>query len=391
MKKLRFDWLMMIVTFVASALSVVILNLVYDVRSNEDIFERVLASVLFFAIPLTVSSVCMLLVETFRKKDYILQITGSRAHSVIAAILVSSLIGGVGQLLYSFDFVTETPPAKVDASSVDVSVMLDYSKGMESYIDKCENAVCDIIDAGDENTNIQFISFAADIFEGTELITITDDIKQEFKDFVKSCDHTGGTNYDIPLTVAESTLSSAGQNDNQAILIVSDGDGEISKDISDKVFDSGIRVYLLSVGNVNSSKIETFVQATGGEVIELDSGRYSAADILNKLKNPSYSIESGDTKFAMGEGLIYNSEDSASWYKFLIRVLVFTLYLLLAGWVMYFSISKAAVISAVISSVIVSLFMLIGSDVITLILCDLMFWTAFTKYYPLNGGAYIVQ
>ena len=67
MKKLRFDWLMMIVTFVASALSVVILNLVYDVRSNEDIFERVLASVLFFAIPLTVSSVCMLLVETFRK------------------------------------------------------------------------------------------------------------------------------------------------------------------------------------------------------------------------------------------------------------------------------------------------------------------------------------
>ena len=388
MKKLRFDWLMLILSVVFSAIPAIVLGNMVDSVVMEDAVSRCILGALFFSLPLVFSLLAITAVEQYRKKDYILQTKGKRTVSLVLALVLGAILGGGGQLLYMIG-IEEEEIIKDTSDSIDISIMIDYSKGIENYTDDCEEAVCDFIDGSDDDTNIQLISFASTVFEYSDLIQADDGNKEKMKDAVKSFDHTGGTDFDIPLTLAYETLTTSGKSDKQAVLIVSDGDCKVDKDIQEQFTDEDIPVYFINV-HKGSSQIDSFVKSSKGRIFDMNDKSFDASELPEEMKNEYDDSQKLRKSLAIIDGVIYDSDDSVSFYKFLIRLLVFILYTVLAGYVMYYSISPASIISAVITGLIVALLTLTGVDFIANAAYIFAFWAAFTKYYPLNGGGYVV-
>ena len=388
MKKLRFDWLMLILSVVFSAIPAIVLGNMVDSVVMEDAVSRCILGALFFSLPLVFSLLAITAVEQYRKKDYILQTKGKRTVSLVLALVLGAILGGGGQLLYMIG-IEEEEIIKDTSDSIDISIMIDYSKGIENYTDDCEEAVCDFIDGSDDDTNIQLISFASTVFEYSDLIQADDGNKEKMKDAVKSFDHTGGTDFDIPLTLAYETLTTSGKSDKQAVLIVSDGDCKVDKDIQEQFTDEDIPVYFINV-HKGSSQIDSFVKSSKGRIFDMNDKSFDASELPEEMKNEYDDSQKPRKSLAIIDGVIYDSDDSVSFYKFLIRLLVFILYTVLAGYVMYYSISPASIISAVITGLIVALLTLTGVDFIANAAYIFAFWAAFTKYYPLNGGGYVV-
>ncbi len=436
MKRLNFDWLMLLLSFVLSlAGALVCLN--FKDTAIETVWGTIAWSAAYFAVPLLCSLIGIAVAEFIRSRRYVLQKKGNRAVSMIAAVLIAVLIGGGGQALYMIDIVktgtpepaqaTEPPkpshaPVTKKDDGVNVALLLDNSGSMEEVSSTCKDTACELVDKLDENTYLDFILFSNTIFQNTGLTPLDDDGKEIIKNIIKTYPWPmGTTRFNDPLSEASDALTGSGAEGRPgSVIVITDGKdtsgAEIEEHVTDSFIQNNIPVYLISIetdddGDGTKDGISSVVKKTDGFEIELDKNKFDSDKLLSALhsaynrQNPEETEKpEEDAKpdkkhkagyklsVKMGDGLLPFGNEGLGIIKFIIRMIMLILYGILATRMIYYSISLRSVIICIVTGAVAALLASLIDDyymaamVLASVMYALLFWSAFTMYYPARGG-----
>lgn len=414
MKRVKFDWIMLLLSF-SIAFICICFCLSFMDDMTDSVWGRVLWSGIVFALPLVGSLAGVALAELIRSKRYVVQKKGSRARSIAYAAVLPLIVGCVGQVLYMIDIdtkrieipsnpiVTEAPVLNNESQ---ISLLIDFSDSVYSDIDNCKQAACELVDRLDESTYFQYISFAAKVFESTDMTKLDQAGKEKIKEVIRSSTHMGMTDLLQPIEEAYTKQKESGnQGVKKSVIMISDGvDGTLKSEfeaVKHRYLDEDIAFYLIKVkglGNFDISGITDLAQGTGGIVLPLQKNGIDYNELLAALEktvinspvphkvNKTYREEH---KLYFGtETLPFGNRNINIW-KILLRFLVFAGYSIIATWTIYYSVSKRDVLTAIAVGIAITLITTILGDrgiIVSAILFDLAFWSAFTVYHPIRKG-----
>lgn len=260
----------------------------------------------------------------------------------VALILCAALVFGVGaggQWLFMYSKETVVLPAEVD-----MVLLLDASGSMDSYgySEPRTEAACQFVDSLDEDCRLQVVSFAGWVLDSTNLLTMDDAGKDAAKAMIRSIDSVGMTDFNAPLQTAMDTLTTrAREGVNRAVVLLTDGEGELSQRVISAYLDSDIKVMTIRISTAARPTAEaqaliSFAQGTGGFDARLtpqSGGGIDASDMLAAFEDAFQA--STETRTNMAEDLLVCSAGN-SLYQILIRVATLLLCALLFG-IGYFS------------------------------------------------------
>ena len=305
---------------------------------------------------------------------------------LISFILCGALIfaaGAGGQAL----FMVTREEVVVSTDKVDMVLLLDASSSMDSagYDAPRTEAASQFVDAVGEDNRLQAVSFASTVLDSTDLLYMDSRGKQELKDFIASIDSIGQTDFNAPLRLAVDTLTAEARPDvNRAILLLTDGEGDLDSDVAQDIQAGGIMFFSvrISKSSTTGSQARALIDlsnATGGA-----DGSVDTAALLESFNNAFEA--STENRVSMEEDLLISSEET-SLYQFAVRLVTLLLCALLFG-VGYFTQFRAKKLllnlgSGVLLAVLITL---LGGQVDTcLTLACLLLGTAYVSF-ELNGG-----
>ena len=156
---------------------------------------------------------------------------------LVSFILCGALIfaaGAGGQAL----FMVTREEVVVSTDKVDMVLLLDASSSMDSagYDAPRTEAASQFVDTVGEDNRLQAVSFASTVLDSTDLLYMDSTGKQELKDFIASIDSIGQTDFNAPLRLAVDTLTAEARPDvNRAILLLTDGEGDLDSDVAQDI------------------------------------------------------------------------------------------------------------------------------------------------------------
>lgn len=378
MKKLRFDWLMFILSVVMSGGVAILLFVLGDIDQEEIIFDRALYSMVYFALPLFLSVLTVCLVGIYRRRQYDVYQKNHNIICIIIALVSAAILGGGGQYLYAL----EIGGGKSVSDEVSVAVLTDHSNGMWDYSDEIKQALIEMTDEFESDAQIMLIPFATDVFydEVVGFVSLDNNNKESIKQAIKNSDHIGDGDFDEAFEYALDSFADKGF---KTILLASDGNGEIDSKYAGKIKENNIKLVLLKP-NDSKSELDAFVSSVKGDILVLDT---DTKDIGKELEKATTTMPAKGG-LGIGDGILYSAESVNSIYKFFVRVIIFMVYILLASWAMYGnSLTKESVIASFVTAILAAVLMFIKNDIVAAFVHTFAFWAAFTRYYPIKGGS----
>lgn len=407
---LNFDGIMCAVTILFTALGGEICACIRPDKPTG----LIVWSMLFYTVPLLLGVCGILATEKWRDRYYVIHRRGKRWHSFAAALGVGIILGGAGQLLYGFTI--ETTEEVIDGGPIeqgasDIVLLMDYSGSMRNgtmdRTDSAEKAAIMLVEGLEEECRLQVIPFAGRAFEeGTQLRSMDEEGKKDTIDFLSNIDHEGGTDFDAALWAAYSALTlngnsasgTAGANPNQVVILMTDGQDSVGSAVRSNYLAQDCDIRLYSVRFVSddsrSSKdreLISLVERTGGFDTEIKvnaDGNISIDELLEALQTViEGEVETREVeRYTWGmQNLTYGSE-SLNIYRRILRVLVFFLYGVAVTWVYYYRITFKGILFNLAAAVALMLLVPTMSAYGASWLFVLVFWTAYTRYYPAEGG-----
>lgn len=249
----------------------------------------------------------------------------------VSAILAGAMlfgIGAAGQALYMYSRETVDIPAKVD-----MIMLLDASGSMseQGYELPRTDAGCQFVDSLDEDSRLQAVSFAAMVLDRSQLLVMDDSGKTALKQFITGIDSIGMTDFNNPLTEAREILHSQDREEaNKAVLLLTDGEGDLDRRMVQSYLEEGIRVYSVRIDDSTSlsfraQALADFAAATGGfdtQLIPGPDGSVDPADLLDAFQNAFQSTKEDRT--AMSGNLLICSRSATVW-EFVVRAVTLML------------------------------------------------------------------
>ena len=182
------------------------------------------------------------------------------------------LAGGIGQLL----FMRGETEVIVHPSQSDAALLLDESSSMEwsGYDDPRKTVALAFTDSLDENVRVQLFGFSGIVKPYSDLIAADSGGKEQLKEGIRRTDLTGCTDFDFALTVAVESLSNGSPERKQAIVLITDGEAEISQETVENVLQSGcVLIAACIAGSSGQSDVPRELAAladrTGGKTVTL--------------------------------------------------------------------------------------------------------------------------
>lgn len=383
MKKQRLDGWMLALTLTFGLLGSTVCILLEKKFINSDI-GRILWSGLFFSLPLLCSLSGSLVAEKMHSRKFHIIRTGSRRMSFFLAALLGFLIGTGGQALYMLS---------VGSKGADMVLLLDGSGSMEECKDACEEAACSLVDEMNSKSRVKAVVFAGLVLGETELLEMNDEGREDIKDFIRAVNVTGGTNFDIALDKAQSSLCAESlEKRKKAVILVTDGQGTVSEAVKEAYLTEEIVLYTIRISqnaetdpwtqtlidfSKNTGGFDTLVQVTGEGIQTKDMQK-----AFKKAFGDSSILKVSSRILAYGK-----TEQSVLWCL-VIRTLVFMLYGILIGRVYYQRQKKGeilgnAVMGILVSAIISALGQLdIGNQVTSALIICVLLLAAYTAYCP---------
>lgn len=314
--KRRFDLPMLLFTLVLSALGMLVCLPLRDSLGNS-VPGRAIWCALWFAVPLILGLIGVELGLALNSRRFRPARKRSFLAGFLAALLLGAAIGGGGGMLSMLEFRTaseitdpidrrpektrppkedppeeppedseeppedseepappeSTPPVDNQAKFKHIVLLIDASDSARRNDDEGRLAPCRIIDEMNEETSMQVAVFAyaptvEDVRYKTDYLSLTDKVKESFKDFIQKTDIVGGTSFEGPIRLAVSTLADhSNDRESAAIIMFTDGDGPLSQEACEMVRDSGVRLYLVCdkpAETANAKQLFQLADATGG-------------------------------------------------------------------------------------------------------------------------------
>ena len=354
-------------------------------------------STLFFVTMLLAGFSGMYLAAQLYRKKYQIQMEGSFRRLAVV-LLLTAVLGGVGQLLYGLELqtYTTTTTSSEPTKGMHIVVLMDVSGSMQDEQPVCVDAACQLIEGLDETTSMQFIAFAGTVPKRGEsaFLPLTKEHKAQLQTMVQSVKLEGGTNFDEPLDKAIATL----QNNHDPayrslIIMLTDGEDSVNSTIKSILTDpnSGIDLFTLRItdsSDVISSNTQALIDLAEMDfpivpqedgAVDISSVRQAFQTALNHTP-----VTETHTKLALGDTLIFAEvNDTFAWQHMLASV-VFALYALLISIAYY---GKPSRMSAAFNLVFGAVTGWITDDVyiLFLVLC----LTAFTILEPEEGISHV--
>lgn len=300
----------------------------------------------FFAVTLLLGYLGFELYIWLHRKKFTVIGKRSILFGIVASLIIGAATGAVGQAIYSLEMQEYTEYDTIDTESkkTNVCFLMDYSSSMNSVHDNCVDAAKAVIDELDENVSFQFAAFANILIDeknhASEMLPATDSNKKVLKDFIDSVFLYGyGTDFNIPLDFAVSSLNDNKANDTRSVIVMlTDCEATVEQSVIDNVKKNNCELYVLTYFNGTS----TFDNLTpnADEVFHLDPGSTGndaikqVTEALKKAVNGSDTVEVTKTKLAMSENLILGRGES-SFMRIIVRALVYGIICAAAGFIYY--------------------------------------------------------
>ncbi len=399
MRKLRFDWLMCILTMLFSSVAIAVCVATREQWVTDDASEMAW-SAMMLTLPIVFSLIGVTVAEAIHSTSYVIKKKGSRVLSFICAIIVSVLLGVCGQgffnVLVGGSFETSVIPAEEEESEVyeevdaDAVILLDYSHGMYESIEEYPQTVKALLDDMNEDNNIQLITYANEVFEKTDMGKLSKADKENIEDSLENIFHTGGSNsFNEAMRMAVEALVNEGEDNKRAIILIGDEEKEIDEDIKEEIRRNRIYLYTVTLYGTKGDVVD-FAKKSGGFNLEYKGKRTDFEELINSLQLKNYTVtievkpEEVEENYVEDEttSIIFGNENVGV-LKFLVRLFMLLLYAFMATGVIYYSVSGRALISAAITAVLASVALLFcGDSMLWVGACYvLLFNTAFTRYY----------
>lgn len=388
MKKSKFDVLMLLLSLVMAFLGGIVCFLVYNEGITDTAAGRILWSGMLFSVPLACGLGGVCIVERIRAKKMRLRTKIRRGISLLLALGAGFLIGAVGQALFMISW-QET------FGAADIVLLLDGSSSMRDYKEPVAEAAGELIDSLREECAVQVVSFSGNVLGKTELVPMDAAGKQKTKAFIDAIDVIGGTNFNAALSTAMETLddaSAAGRG--QAVIMLTDGRGELDAELIRDYYKSDIAVYTIRISTAEAEDADTraliqFAEQTGGFDILVSVGADGKVRTDTMIEAFSKAFEAAKG-MGMGDQMMIYDNKQLNWPRFLVRLAAMVSYAVLAAWVYYGRPHPAGLLINVAAGVFAVFIMCnIGTHdereiVLTLFL--LLFWGAYTVWRPAKGG-----
>lgn len=360
MKK-KFGVLPLVLTVLFATAGILVFGYIQKAINPNTTWKALLDSVVFFMVPLLLAFVGLLLALVLKQKKYHVKINGGCFARLAVVLILSGLLGGVGQLLYCLEWQTYTVDTVVETplKGNHVVMLMDISGSMSDEREACIEAACQLIDGLDETNTMQFIAFAASVASRNEsaFLPLTADNKSSLQDLIRGIDMKGGTNFNEPLEKAIQTLRDNQDTEYRSmILMITDGKDSINNSIKGTLSDpdSGIELFTLRITDGSSSpdsQVRALIDLAKQDypITQQGDGTVDMTTVLENLRaaiHSQRSVTEEHRKLAFGSRLVFTYDYTDFWWRPVIQVVLLGLYSVLISVAYY---GKPGVLSLLLS------------------------------------------
>jgi len=284
---------------------------------------------LFFALIALGGAIGLHLYLTFTQKYEVSRRPGWVIF-LLVAILVTGGLGSGGQYLFMMD-IEEHRDVE---GCADIVMLLDCSGSMSTIEEGRASASATFIDYLNENIRLQVVPFGSTIFtyNTSALLEMNDANKDAQKALISSLVSAGRTDFEEPLEFAyDSLMDNEREDAAKVVVILSDAEGDIPKELAQKYEDSDIRVFSLRFDFNQGASTAVgdfidFVERTDGFDIPIDADSQDGVDeIALEAAFETVFEASVDYVSSMNSNLLVCAEDSVSFWQHVIRFVTLAL------------------------------------------------------------------
>lgn len=308
-----------------------------------------------------------------------------------AALLFGT--GAAGQALFMYSREKVVVPA-----SVDIVLLLDYSYSMEQsgYDEARTEAACQFVDILDEECCLQVIPYTVIVKneEISSFLMMDDQGKREMKDFIRSIDITGATDFNEPLKKAKETLDEKGRSGAyKTVILLTDGESYLDSDVTGAYISSDIIVFSVCINSsgvlsYNAQELADFAVNTGGFDLQITpdaSGNVDAVVLLDAFWDAFESTS--EMKDTMSNHLLIYSE-STSVYQFIVRLITMLICAVLFALGYFGKISLPGAASGLVCGTLLAVLLSLGiSYIFNILMICLLMASAFVCFKEERGEA----
>ena len=273
-------------------------------------------------------------------------------RNVAFVLLLTFVIGCVGQLLYSLEFKTFTRvvEGEMDSKGAHVVLLMDDSDSMLGMEDACAEAACNFIDSLDEKISLQFASFTYHVKEASQFLPMNDTNREEMKTFIRNkADAVGGTEFNAPLKMALETLkNNQAEGCRSVIILLTDGVASVADSIKAQLNDETNDIFFFTVrltedgeGDKSNELVRALTELADQDfAIAPDAnGKVDVTEVTSAFRNALTSAAGQVTeeykKLTIGTDFILEFDSVGSVARNAVKVAVFALYAVLVAMVYY--------------------------------------------------------
>lgn len=367
MKK-KFDFLGLVLTSIFATWGLGMATAVNYLADQS--LTAVFITVLSFILPLLLGFLGLRLSLWLHRKKYHVKGSGGIAKRLLAVLVLTAVLSGIGQLLYAIEWQTYTVDTVVETpmKGRHVVLLIDISGSMQDKKDACIEASCQLVEGMDESTTMQVIAFASTVTDRctSAYLPLTADNKTMLQEMIRSVDMAGGTNFNQPLEMAIKTLRDSQDPEYRSmILMLTDGQASVDDTITGTLTDPdcGIELFTTRITNGNDGKdanqdlISLAVQDF--PIAQQADGSVDMSNVLDTLLaaiNHQKTVHEEYRKLALGSDLLFHffeeSSSEAYWWRPMIAAAVFGLYAVLVSVAYYGKPSKISLLLSLAAGLI---------------------------------------
>ena len=287
---------------------------------------RALAIGAVFAVPALVGYIAVRAAAALRR-DLTVQMPPVFSVAVVVMLLLSFAAGFAAQYAYSYD-TYEVRETKKGHDSSDIVMMVDDSGSLVPYFEPLRNVANAFVDGVSDDCNLAAGLFARKIGDFVDMAVMDSAGKQAVKKMLEADNRfAGGSDLDLAIRTAYDCFTSQNSSKRpRAIVLLTDGQGEIDDDLIDMLKEEDIRLYTVRIAGSDgpgTSDLLTAVKSTGGADIEISDTFSADTDDLDKFMEQFEEIAgsvSSKTVKEFGERLLAYDEESPTLARILIRL-----------------------------------------------------------------------
>lgn len=391
MKK-RFDFFMVVLTVLFASFGIGFVGGVHGMMDSDSVGTSLVCAILFFTVPVLTGYLAIRIALLLRRRKMMKKNSDGSLKTLVIALLLSAVVGAVGQLVYAIEWQTYTTEKVIETKmkGSHVVMLMDISGSMLDEKPACMEAACQLIEGLDESTSMQFVAFAAAVKDEnvSAFVPLTADNKISLQTLIQKADMSGGTNFNHPLEIAIKTLEKNQKQDyRNMIIMLTDGTSSIDDSVKKTLTGSDIELFTIRITdgtNDSDTDVQALIQLAAKDfpIKPQSDGSIDVSLILESFRaalNSSRVVTEEHRKLALGSDLVFAANMQDFWWRSIVQVVVFGIFSVLVSFAYYGSFGKVSFVLSLATGILCGVVLVVEAELFAMLLIFMCFG-AYTVY-----------